>query len=922
MTGPGLAGGFGPLRSLDDPALRHNLPSQATSFVGRAAELAELRSLMPGGRGWSRSPGRAGSASPGWRCRWRPRRWTAPATGCGWSSWRRWPNPSWWPAPWPPCSVSARSRDGPMLDTLAEAVGDRYLLVVLDNAEHVLGGAAKLADATDAVLPAGVPAGHQQGAAGHQRGARLPGSPAARPARRSGCPGQLAAFESVQLFAEHAAMHRQGFALDEDNAAAVAAVCVRLDGIPLALELAAARLGSLSVPEISSRLDQRFRLLTGGSRTALPRHQTLRALIDWSYDLLNPEERIVLDRLSVFAGGLDPGGRRSGHLGRRHRGMAGAGPPGRPGRQEPGPSRRDPRFDPLPAAGDGPPVRRRTPCPAGWRRAGRDPRRPPRSLPGPGRDRRHAPARPGRGRMAGPAARPSSTTSAPRWRSASPIPTAPSPACDWRPGCAGSATCAATAAKSSRHSTPCSTDPTPACPPGPGPGPSPRAATCSITSATTRRSPRWPSEAIKIARGLADDAVAADALAQLCWFSFEHGDLPAALAQIDDAVAAGPGSRRSPADCLTFSAVAQCSRAKPAIWTPPSLTTRKPSPCPARPETPTGSPSHWPTSASTSSRPGSFAAARAHLQEASTLADNHGYQHLSAGLRENLGVRQPDGRRSRQRPPPFPRQPGHGPDHRRQGVRSRRAPRPCPGGRRGRQRPPTPLPCTASPMNTTSRPDGHSRPSKRGCATATMPGCAPHWAMPRSRPPTPGAARSAKPTPSRWPPQTVQPEPKAESAATVPAAGQDTVHGSADPLSEREREIVALLAGGATDAQIAERLFLSINTVQIAPGADPGQDRRPPPHRTSPLRHPGRHRPSRPSHLIAGPPWPYMTGLPAVNGPIGPHLGCSTGPSGPCCQAPAGLTLGLLLRHRGGTANQRGRHGINAKNTFNAHPRR
>jgi predicted ATPase len=101
-------------------------------------------------------------------------------------------------------------------------------------------------------------------------------------------PGQLATFESVRLFAERASMHRQGFVLDDANAAAVAAVCVRLDGIPLALELAAARLGSLSVSEISARLDQRFRLLTGGSRTALPRHQTLRALIDWSYDLLNP----------------------------------------------------------------------------------------------------------------------------------------------------------------------------------------------------------------------------------------------------------------------------------------------------------------------------------------------------------------------------------------------------------------------------------------------------------------------------------------------------------------------------------------------------------------------------------------------------------------------------------------------------------
>ena len=146
-------------------------------------------------------------------------------------------------------------------------------------------------------------AGHQPGAAG-RRGEhvfRVPSLPV--PPADLAAPDKLAAFESVQLFAEHAAMRRQGFAVDEANAAAVAAVCVRLDGIPLALELAAARLGSLSVSEVSSRLDQRFRLLTGGSRTALPRHQTLRALIDWSYDLLSSQERIVLDRLSVFAGG-------------------------------------------------------------------------------------------------------------------------------------------------------------------------------------------------------------------------------------------------------------------------------------------------------------------------------------------------------------------------------------------------------------------------------------------------------------------------------------------------------------------------------------------------------------------------------------------------------------------------------------------
>jgi predicted ATPase len=191
----------------------------------------------------------------------------------------------------------------PMLDTLVEAVGDRYLLVVLDNAEHVLGAAAKLADALMRSCPRAclLVTSREPLGIGGEHVFRFPPLPV--PPADLAAPSRLAAFESVQLFTEHAAMHRQGFVVDEDNAAAVAAVCARLDGIPLALELAAARLGSLSVSEINSRLDQRFRLLTGGSRTALPRHQTLHSLVDWSYDLLNPGERIVLDRLAVFAGG-------------------------------------------------------------------------------------------------------------------------------------------------------------------------------------------------------------------------------------------------------------------------------------------------------------------------------------------------------------------------------------------------------------------------------------------------------------------------------------------------------------------------------------------------------------------------------------------------------------------------------------------
>jgi predicted ATPase len=105
------------------------------------------------------------------------------------------------------------------------------------------------------------------------------------------------------LFVERAAAAKAGFALTEQNTHAVAQICTRLDGIPLAIELAATRVKALPVEQIAARLDDRFRLLTGGSRTALPRHQTLRALIDWSHSLLSEPERVLLRRLSVFAGG-------------------------------------------------------------------------------------------------------------------------------------------------------------------------------------------------------------------------------------------------------------------------------------------------------------------------------------------------------------------------------------------------------------------------------------------------------------------------------------------------------------------------------------------------------------------------------------------------------------------------------------------
>jgi non-specific serine/threonine protein kinase len=117
----------------------------------------------------------------------------------------------------------------------------------------------------------------------------------------------LRQFEALRLFVERASFSQPGFVMTESNASVVAQVCSRLDGIPLAIELAAARVTGLSVEQIASRLDDRFRLLTAGSRTALPRHQTLRATMDWSYALLTEPERVLLSRVAVFAGGFTLG---------------------------------------------------------------------------------------------------------------------------------------------------------------------------------------------------------------------------------------------------------------------------------------------------------------------------------------------------------------------------------------------------------------------------------------------------------------------------------------------------------------------------------------------------------------------------------------------------------------------------------------
>jgi predicted ATPase/predicted Ser/Thr protein kinase len=188
--------------------------------------------------------------------------------------------------------------------SLCDALASRRALLVLDNCEHVLGACAGLAAALLASCPElALLATSREGlgVAGEQVYA-VP-TLSVPPADVEPGAAQVAPFEAVALFVERAALVQPGFALTDARAPAVAEICRRLDGIPLAIELAAARSRVLGVEEIRARLDDRFRLLTGGSRTALPRHQTLRATLQWSYDHLEPGERRLFRSLAVFAGG-------------------------------------------------------------------------------------------------------------------------------------------------------------------------------------------------------------------------------------------------------------------------------------------------------------------------------------------------------------------------------------------------------------------------------------------------------------------------------------------------------------------------------------------------------------------------------------------------------------------------------------------
>jgi predicted ATPase/DNA-binding CsgD family transcriptional regulator len=191
----------------------------------------------------------------------------------------------------------------PLLDTLADAVSPRRLLLVLDNCEHLIDACAavcqRLLDASPGLIL--ITTSREPLRVAAETVWQVPPLSVA-PAGPIESAEDANRFEAIRLFADRAAASLPGFTIGPANVGAVAALCRGLDGVPLAIELAAARVRALSVEQIAERLADRFGLLTTGNRTAPPRHRTLRATIDWSHDLLTPQEQVLLRRLSVFAG--------------------------------------------------------------------------------------------------------------------------------------------------------------------------------------------------------------------------------------------------------------------------------------------------------------------------------------------------------------------------------------------------------------------------------------------------------------------------------------------------------------------------------------------------------------------------------------------------------------------------------------------
>jgi len=285
------------------PPDRTNLPAPVSSFVGRAWEVGEVADLVtharlvtltgPGGCGKTRLALEVAATL---------------VDACPDGVWlvelAALADPALLPRAVAAALGLSEQPKQPLLATLSAFLRARDLLLVVDNCEHMLGACAGLVAALLSACPhlRVLATSRERLAALGERLYLVPSLATPDPTDPPS-PERLATYEAVRLFLERAGARCPGLTLTAANAGAVTRICAWLDGLPLAIELAAARVGVLPVEGIASRLDDRFRLLTGGPRTALPRQQTLRATIDWSYVLLGPVEQALFARLAVFAGG-------------------------------------------------------------------------------------------------------------------------------------------------------------------------------------------------------------------------------------------------------------------------------------------------------------------------------------------------------------------------------------------------------------------------------------------------------------------------------------------------------------------------------------------------------------------------------------------------------------------------------------------
>jgi len=299
VNAPDLPSEFPPLKT--QKVKNHNLPVKLTTFIGRERELIEAKKRLneaklltligPGGTGKTRL-----------------------SVQLGGDQLALYPDGVWMIELAPladPALITQtiasvfglrESPDRPLIDQITDYLRAKSALLILDNCEHLIDACARIAESLiQACANLKILASSREalGVSGETT-YRVPSL--SLPTAQADV-SKMMDYESIHLFVDRASAANPNFKLTKENASSVAQVCRRLDGIPLALELAAARARVLSVEQIAERLDDRFRLLTGGARTALPRQQTLRALIDWSYDLLSDPEQALFRRLAVFVGG-------------------------------------------------------------------------------------------------------------------------------------------------------------------------------------------------------------------------------------------------------------------------------------------------------------------------------------------------------------------------------------------------------------------------------------------------------------------------------------------------------------------------------------------------------------------------------------------------------------------------------------------